>query len=101
MAKQSLINRDKKRARMQARHSARRAALKKQIHDRSLSPEARFAAQLSLDKFPKNASPVRLHNRCAITGRSKGFYRKFRISRIMLREMAARGLLPGVVKASW
>ncbi len=101
MAKMSAINRNKKREKMSSSLKAKRARLKRLVHDRSLEPEERFEAQMRLDQLPRNACPVRVHNRCEITGRPKGFYRKFRISRIALRDMASNGQLPGVVKASW
>lgn len=101
MAKKSAIERNKKRIKMSARAAARRARLKEVLHDRSLPPEERFAAAMQLNKLPKNASPVRVHNRCELTGRSHAYYRKFRISRIALRDLASQGQIPGVVKSSW
>lgn len=80
---------------------ATRDALKTQIHNRNLPPEERFAAQMKLAKMPRTSSATRIRNRCVITGRSRGVYRKFGISRIMMRDMVAGGLLPGVRKASW
>ncbi|MDR2765894.1 MAG: 30S ribosomal protein S14 [Holosporaceae bacterium] len=81
--------------------AATRAALKAVIMDKSVAPDRRFAAQLKLAAMPRTSSATRIRNRCIITGRTRGVYRKFGISRIMLREMAAEGLIPGVHKASW
>jgi small subunit ribosomal protein S14 len=80
---------------------AKRDGLKSIIKNKELPPEERFAAQLKLAEMPRTSSATRIRNRCAITGRARGVYRKFNISRIMLREMAADGLIPGVRKASW
>ena len=80
---------------------ATRAKLKSVVMNRNLAPEDRFAAQLKLAAMPRTSSATRIRNRCMITGRARGVYRKFNISRIMLREMAAEGLVPGVRKASW
>ncbi len=101
MAKRSAVERNRKRRRMAKRFAARRAALKDVANDRSLPMEDRFAARLRLAKLPRNASDVRVRNRCEITGRPRGFYRKFRISRIALRELASTGQIPGMVKSSW
>ncbi len=89
MAKKSIIARQKKRERLVAKYAELRRQLKKE------------GKWLELDKLPKNASPVRLRNRCQITGRARGYFRKFGISRIMLRQMANEGLIPGITKASW
>lgn len=78
-----------------------RDALKAKVYDRTLPPEERFAAQMKLAQMPRTSSATRIRNRCVITGRSRGVYRKFGISRIMMRDMVAGGLLPGVRKASW
>jgi small subunit ribosomal protein S14 len=80
---------------------AKRMELKSIIHNKALSPEERFAAQLKLSSMPRTSSPTRIRNRCMVTGRARGTYRRFNISRIMLREMVAEGLIPGVRKASW
>jgi small subunit ribosomal protein S14 len=80
---------------------ARRTELKSIIHNRALSPEERFLAQLKLSAMPRTSSSTRIRNRCMVTGRARGVYRRFNISRIMLREMVAEGLIPGVRKASW
>ncbi|MBM3485806.1 MAG: 30S ribosomal protein S14 [Alphaproteobacteria bacterium] len=101
MAKLSAVERDKKRRRLAKKNAARRARLKGVANDKSLPMEERFAARLKLAKVPRNASPVRQRNRCQLTGRPRAFYRKFKMSRIALRELGSRGLIPGLVKASW
>lgn len=101
MAKKSAIEKNKKRTRLVQKYAARRAALKAMARDDSLTPEERFNARLKLAKLPRNASPVRVRNRCLITGRPRSFYRKFKMSRIALRELAASGQIPGMVKSSW
>lgn len=101
MAKKSAIEKNERRRKLSKRYAKKRAELKALIHDKDLPPEDRFAAVMKLDGLPKNASPIRVRNRCQITGRPRAFYRKFRISRIALRDMAALGLVPGVVKSSW
>ena len=101
MAKTSAIERNKKRERMAKQYAERREALKAIIHDKEAPPEERFAAQLKLAELPRNSSPVRVRNRCDLTGRPRGFYRKFRLSRIALRELASEGQIPGMVKSSW
>lgn len=101
MAKKSAVEKNNRRRKMAKQYAAKRAALKAQIHDKDLPPEERFAAVIKLDGLPKNASPIRVRNRCEISGRPRAFYRKFRISRIALRDMASLGLVPGVVKSSW
>ena len=101
MAKISLINRENKRRALVAKYSARRAELIAAINNTALSVEDRQAARLKLQQLPRNASPVRQHNRCALTGRSRGVFRKFGLSRIKLREYAMRGEVPGMVKAIW
>lgn len=101
MAKKSSIEKNKHRRELVDRYAAKRAALKAQAKDQSLPPEERFRAQLQLQKLPRNSSPVRVVNRCELTGRSKAYYRKFRLSRIALRDLGSRGQLPGVVKSSW
>ncbi len=79
----------------------KRARLKAIAEDRSLPPEERFAARLKLSELPRNSAAVRLHNRCELTGRPRGYYRKFRLSRIALRDLASSGQIPGMVKSSW
>ena len=101
MAKKSAIARNDKRVKLSAKFASKRATLKAIIHDKNISLEDRFVAQMKLDKIPKNACPVRIHNRCELTGRPKGFYRKFKISRIALRELGNYGLIPGLSKSSW
>ncbi len=101
MAKKSAINRNERRRRMVERGRATRSALKAKIRNRSLSPEERFQAVLKLAELPRGASPVRVRNRCELTGRPRGYYRKFRLSRIALRELASMGQIPGMTKASW
>jgi small subunit ribosomal protein S14 len=81
--------------------SAKRAQLRAIAHDRSLPPEERFQAYLRLAEMPRNGSKVRVHNRCELTGRPKGFYRKFKLSRIALRDLASVGQIPGMTKSSW
>ena len=101
MAKISAVNRNAKRERMAARDKAKRAELKAQVMDRSLPVEDRFAATLKLAELPRNGSAVRVRLRCSLTGRPRGNYRKFKLSRNMLRALASSGQLPGMVKASW
>lgn len=101
MAKTSMIERDKKRRRLAKKYEARRARLKAVAKDESLPAEERFAARLKLAEIPRNASPTRIHNRCDLTGRPRGYYRKLRMSRIALRDLASNGLIPGMVKSSW
>ncbi len=99
MAKESMKAREVKRAKLVAKYADKRAALKKIVINGT--PEEAAAANKALQRLPKNSSPVRIHNRCRLTGRPKGYIRKFGISRINLREMALKGLIPGVKKASW
>ena len=101
MAKTSMIERDKKRRRLAKKYEARRARLKAIARDELLPAEERFAARLKLAQIPRNASPTRIHNRCDLTGRPRGYYRKLRMSRIALRDLASNGLIPGMVKSSW
>jgi small subunit ribosomal protein S14 len=101
MAKTSMIERDKKRRRLAKKYEARRTRLKAMARDESLPAEERFAARLKLAQIPRNASPTRIHNRCDLTGRPRGYYRKLRMSRIALRDLASNGLVPGMVKSSW
>lgn len=101
MAKLALINREEKRRKTVAKFQAKRAALIAQIEDSSLSDEERMVARLKLQQLPRNASPARLRNRCAVTGRPRGVFRKFGLCRNKLREMAFRGEVPGMTKASW
>ena len=101
MAKLSLINREAKRVRTVKKYAARRAALKAKIRDQGASAEERMEAMRELQRLPRDASPVRLRNRCRMTGRPHGFYRKFGLARNKLREAAMQGDVPGLVKASW
>lgn len=101
MAKISMVEREKKRQKTVEKYAAKRAELKAIIASPDTSEEDRWEAQLKLQKQPRNASAARLRNRCGLTGRPHGFYRKFGLSRIKLREAAMRGDVPGLVKASW
>ena len=101
MAKLSQINRNKKREKLVAQYAARRAALKAKAEDMSVAADERFSARLKLAKLPRNSSKVRIHHRCDLTGRSKGYYRKLKLSRIALRDLANFGQIPGMTKASW
>tara|TARA_B100000315_G_scaffold155514_1_gene144064 strand:+ start:7947 stop:8252 length:306 start_codon:yes stop_codon:yes gene_type:complete len=101
MAKKSVVERNKKRIRLAEKYAAKRAALKAISKDDSLSAEERFDAQLKLAKLPRNSSQTRVRLRCALSGRGRGNYRKFRMSRIALRELASHGKIPGMVKSSW
>ncbi|MFT6606815.1 MAG: 30S ribosomal protein S14 [Paracoccaceae bacterium] len=101
MAKKSMIEREKKRERLVKKYAAKRAALKEIVNDQSLPMEERFRATLKLAELPRNSSASRLHNRCQLTGRPHAYYRKLKVSRIMLRELGSNGLIPGLVKSSW
>ncbi len=96
-----MIERNEKRKNLAAKHSAQYKKLKARVMDKTTTIEERFEAQLELSKLPRNSSKVRQRNRCKVTGRPRGFYRKFQVSRISLRELAAFGLIPGVKKSSW
>ena len=101
MAKKAMLEREKKRELLVARYAAKRAALKEIASNRDLPMEERFTARLKLAKLPRNSSATRLHNRCQLTGRPHGYYRKMKISRIALRELGSMGQIPGLVKSSW
>lgn len=101
MAKVSSIQKNLHREKMVKKFAGKRERLKAVANDRSASPEERFKARLKLAELPRNGAPIRVRNRCEITGRPRGYYRKFKMSRIALREMASSGLVPGVVKSSW
>jgi small subunit ribosomal protein S14 len=101
MAKKSSIEKNARRARLVKQINPRRARLKALARDRDAAPEDRFEAQLKLAELPRNSSATRVHNRCTLTGRPRGYYRKFKLSRIALRELASSGLIPGMVKSSW
>ncbi len=101
MAKKSAIERNENRKRLVKRYQAKRAELKAIARNTSTSPEERFSAQLKLAALPRNSAAVRIRNRCLLTGRSRGVYRKFNISRIALRDLASKGQIPGMLKSSW
>ena len=101
MAKTSSVEKNKRRAKMAKQYAARRASLKAAAKNLKLSPEDRFAARLKLAEVPRNSSPTRVRNRCELTGRPRAVYRKFKLSRLALRQLASLGALPGVVKSSW
>jgi small subunit ribosomal protein S14 len=101
MAKKSMVERDKKRRRMAKSYGPKRTRLKEIATDRELPAEERFAARLKLAELPRNSSATRIRNRCGLTGRPRGYYRKLNMSRIALRDLASRGLVPGMVKSSW
>ena len=101
MAKTSAIQKNLKRIKLVEKYAKKRANLKKIIKNKKLDLSERFAAQLKLDKLPKNSSKVRIRNRCGVSGRPHGYYRKLKISRIALRDMASAGKIPGMVKSSW
>jgi small subunit ribosomal protein S14 len=101
MAKVSMIEREKKRQRLVAKYAQKRAQLREIAKDDSLPMEERFKARLKLAKLPRNSAPTRLHSRCLISGRPKAYYRKLKMSRIALRDLASHGEIPGMVKSSW
>ena len=101
MAKKSVVARNKKRIDLVAKYADKRAALKSDMSDESLSLEERAAARVAFQKLPRDSSPVRVRNRCRITGRGQGVYKKFGLARTQLREAAMRGDVPGIRKASW
>jgi small subunit ribosomal protein S14 len=101
MAKTSAVEKNKRRRLMAKRYAAKRARLKAVARDQALPIEERFAAQLKLAELPRNSAGVRIRNRCELTGRPRGVYRKFKLSRIALRELGSKGQIPGMVKASW
>ena len=101
MAKKSSVIKNKKRAALVKRMAPKRARLKALASDRSLAPEERFAARLKLAEMPRNSASIRIRNRCELTGRPRGTYRKFKLSRLALRELASAGQIPGMVKSSW
>ena len=101
MAKTCAIQRNLKRIRMVKKFSNKREKLKKIIKDKKIPLEERFKAQLKLSKLPRNSAKTRIRNRCEITGRPHGVYRKLKISRIALRELASKGKIPGMTKSSW
>ncbi len=101
MAKTNMVEREKRRAKIAKKYAAKRAALKETIRNPKTGVEERIAAQAKLQGLPRDANPIRKRNRCAITGRSRGVYRKFGLARTKLREATMRGEIPGVRKASW
>ena len=101
MAKKSMVNREVKRAKLVKLHASKRAALKAVINDQTKPIEERFKATSKLAQMPRNSSATRSHNRCQLTGRPHAYYRKLKLSRIMLRDLASFGQIPGMVKSSW
>ena len=101
MAKTSAVQKNLKRIKLVKKYAKKRAALKKIINNKKLELSERFAAQLKLDKLPKNSAKVRIRNRCGISGRPHGYYRKLKISRIALRQLGLEGKIPGMIKSSW
>ena len=101
MAKKSSVNKNARRRVLTARFAGKRAALKAASRNQELSQEERFQAHLKLAKLPRNSAPGRIRNRCEITGRPRGVYRKFKMSRIALRDLTSSGMIPGMVKSSW
>lgn len=101
MAKTSMIERDKKRRKLAKRYEAKRTRLKALIKDQGKPAEERFMAALKLAELPRNSSKTRIRNRCLVTGRPRGFYRKLKMSRVALRLLGSEGKIPGLVKASW
>jgi small subunit ribosomal protein S14 len=101
MAKLSSINKNERRKKLVQKHAAKYAKLKAIADDESKDETERLIARLKLAEVPRNGNPTRVRNRCELTGRSRAYYRKFRLSRIMLRELANKGLIPGVTKSSW
>ena len=101
MAKLSSVNKNERRKKLVAKNAAKYAKLKAVANDKSVDETERLIARLKMAELPRNGNPTRIRNRCELTGRSRGFYRKFRLSRIMLREMGNKGLIPGLTKSSW
>lgn len=101
MAKKSATEKNVRRQRLATRFATKRAELKAIVMDRSLEPEERFVAQLKLNELPRNGAAVRVRNRCEVSGRPRGYYRKFKMSRIALRDLGSLGRVPGLVKSSW
>lgn len=101
MAKAGMVQRQVKREKLVKKFAKKRAALKEIANNTELPMEERFKARLKLAELPRNSSPTRLHNRCQVTGRPRGYYRKLKISRIALRKLASDGYIPGMVKSSW
>jgi small subunit ribosomal protein S14 len=101
MAKKSSIEKNNRRAKLARQNAPARERLKTLARDREAPPEERFAAQLKLAELPRNSSATRVRNRCALTGRPRGYYRKFKMSRIAMRELGSAGQIPGLLKSSW
>ena len=101
MAKSAMVQRQLKREKLVVKYAAKRAALKEIANNQDLPMEERFKARLKLAELPRNSSATRLHNRCQVTGRPQGYYRKLKMSRIALRQLASDGQIPGMVKSSW
>ena len=101
MAKLSSVNKNERRKMLVAKTAAKLAKLKAKANDKSADETERLIARLKMAELPRNGNPTRIRNRCELTGRSRGYYRKFRLSRIMLREMGNKGLIPGLTKSSW
>ena len=101
MAKKSSVEKNNRRMRMAKQKAPTRDRLKALARDRNAAPEDRFQAQLKLAELPRNSSPTRIRNRCSLTGRPRGVYRKFKLSRIAVRELASSGQIPGMLKSSW
>ncbi|WP_375205796.1 30S ribosomal protein S14 [Hyphococcus sp.] len=101
MAKKSMVERDLKRRRMAKKFESKRNRLKAIIYDQDQSGEERFMAALKLAELPRNSSPTRIRNRCQVSGRPRGYYRKLKMSRIALRQLGSSGKIPGLVKSSW
>ena len=101
MAKTSSIEKNKRRGRLAKQYAGRRAKLKKIAMDKTVSMEDRFAATLKLAELPRNSAKVRIRNRCEVTGRPRAYYRKLKMSRIALRDLGSKGMIPGLVKSSW
>jgi small subunit ribosomal protein S14 len=101
MAKLSSVNKNERRKKLVAKNAAKYAKLKAVANDKSVDETERLIARLKMAELPRNSNPTRIRNRCELTGRSRGYYRKFRLSRIMLREMGNKGLIPGLTKSSW
>ncbi len=101
MAKKSAVEKNKKRRKLAAKYAEKRAMLKEMAVDESLSDQERFSARLKLAKLPRNSAPSRIRNRCEVSGRPRGYYRKLKMSRVALRELGNQGKVPGLVKSSW
>ena len=101
MAKKSAVEKNKKRRKLAAKYADKRARLKEMAVDESLSDQERFSARLKLAKLPRNSAPSRIRNRCEVSGRPRGYYRKLKMSRVALRELGNQGKVPGLVKSSW